>query len=244
MNSITTLVTQCTRRLCHGLNLPIDLARHECRFKRKALEEIRDEKAKVLGALSKMRESLEVALFKRPTVQDENPDARTWELAQFVREVSHLADTKFPSPSPLEHTCNSMELCHAIQQLAEGILRHHTYLHTTHLRAGNLLRPSRLTLLWPRPVFLLPGGLYVIHQFYSSPTSVIEIVKEAVRTMEGFLRGYILEPLKDVVKTVRTGGENGIIIRKEGINADLDVGCFWNVFVKSSLRVSFALTVT
>jgi len=41
--------------------------------------------------------------------------------------------------------------------------------------------------------------------------------------MKGFWRGWLVEPLADIAKTVRTGGEGSIIVQKGSINADLEV---------------------
>jgi nuclear-control-of-ATPase protein 2 len=47
---------------------------------------------------------------------------------------------------------------------------------------------------------------------------------DARETLENFFKDWLLEPIKDVIKTIRTGGEEGVIVRKEGVAADMDVG--------------------
>jgi nuclear-control-of-ATPase protein 2 len=51
----------------------------------------------------------------------------------------------------------------------------------------------------------------------------MEMALEAKETVEGFIKNSLIEPLKEILKTVRTGGEDGVIVRKEGVAADLEV---------------------
>jgi hypothetical protein len=60
------------------------------------------------------------------------------------------------------------------------------------------------------------------------------MLKDARETVEGFVKGWLVEPLKEVLKTVRAGGaegEVGVIVSKEGVIADLEVS-----FILCSLR--------
>jgi len=109
-----------------------------------------------------------------------------------------------------------------IQRFANATLQSHRVQHAAFIHKHDLRRPSRLTLLWPRILLLPPLTLYCLRTLNASRASLIEVVKEVVQTVDGFLRGWLLEPLRDVLKTVRAGGEDGVIVRKEGIAADLD----------------------
>lgn len=87
----------------------------------------------------------------------------------------------------------------------------------------DLARPSRLTLLWPRFVFLPPLALYAAKTAYASRESLYELALEAVETVKGFWEQWLLEPFRDIVKTVRAGGEDGVIVSRESVQADLAV---------------------
>ena len=52
------------------------------------------------------------------------------------------------------------------------------------------------------------------------------MAKEAVYTIRGFWDGWLLGPLKDIVKTVRTTDEDGVIVTKQSVQADLDVSLY------------------
>jgi nuclear-control-of-ATPase protein 2 len=226
VNALTVSLTRYLRRSLIVLGLPFDLARQECRFKRKTLEEIRDNKAEVLGTLSKMRHLLETALGEHPVPG--GPDGfnpHIDKLRTIVKRILQLVDedrVEEPSSPPPRSPGHNIFYIRLLV-LAGNILPYHTSLHKYRLRAQHLLRPSRLALLWPRHVLGIPLIIYAIRQAYSSRASMVEVAQESIRTTEGFLRGYLLEPMRDVVKTVRAGGEDGIIVRKEGIAADMDV---------------------
>ena len=46
---------------------------------------------------------------------------------------------------------------------------------------------------------------------------------DAKETLRGFVTGWLIEPLREIMKTVRAGGEDGVIVRKEGVAADFEV---------------------
>jgi len=86
-----------------------------------------------------------------------------------------------------------------------------------------LQRPSRLTLIWPKLVLVPPIALYAISWAYASRADLSELLEEAKETVHGFIVGWLLEPLKGVVNTVRANPDEGVIISKEGVAADLQV---------------------
>jgi nuclear-control-of-ATPase protein 2 len=51
----------------------------------------------------------------------------------------------------------------------------------------------------------------------------MELAIDTKETVEGFAKNSLIDPLKEVLRTVRTGGEDGVIVRREGVVADLDV---------------------
>ena len=58
---------------------------------------------------------------------------------------------------------------------------------------------------------------------YSSRESLLEMANEAGETIHNFFRDWLLQPMKDVINTIRAGGEDGVIVRKEGVTADMAV---------------------
>jgi nuclear-control-of-ATPase protein 2 len=219
--------------------VPLDLARHECQSKRIELEAIRDRKAEILGTLSKMRERLRRSLLNEPNFQSDGPDDPTGRLVEIIWQIDRLAAERPATPSsmPSGDTASSISF---IRDLACNSLPSHVLLSSAQLRHKHLLRPSRLTLLWPHHLVLVSFGLYAIRHLYSSQAMAVKIAIGAYQTVKGFLMGYLLEPLRDVVNTVRSGGETGIIVRKEGIDADFDVGYLFTLLFSIDGRFTFS----
>jgi nuclear-control-of-ATPase protein 2 len=86
-----------------------------------------------------------------------------------------------------------------------------------------LNRPSNLVLAWPKLVLGPPLLLYGFRLLYTSRTSLQEVTKDAWNTLLGIWQGWLIDPLKDVLRTVRAGGEGSVIVQKEGVAADLAV---------------------
>ncbi|KAJ7492141.1 NCA2-domain-containing protein [Mycena latifolia] len=159
------------RSIWSAVFLPLDLTREECRYKRRQLEKMRDERAEQLGGLAQLR------------LLTPSGDAF---LSRFVTCIS--GETYWDDDNATHH----------------------------------LRRPSRLVLLWPKLLLLPPLALYSARTLYASRASIMQMVLEAKETVEGFVKNSLIDPLKEILKTVRTGGEDGVIVRKEGVAADLD----------------------
>ncbi|KAF8914858.1 ATP synthase regulation protein NCA2-domain-containing protein [Mucidula mucida] len=85
-----------------------------------------------------------------------------------------------------------------------------------------LTKPSRLVLLWPKLFLLPPLALYSTRLLYESRESLFDMALEAHDTIKAFVRGWLLDPMKDILDTVRARGDEGVIVRKEGVTADLE----------------------
>jgi nuclear-control-of-ATPase protein 2 len=118
---------------------------------------------------------------------------------------------------------SSTSLLDALDTTSSRVLPIHTSLHKEDLRTYSLLRPSGLVRIWPRLLVLPPLTLYAIQRISASQDTLFSLAKDAWETMKGFWRGWLVEPLADIAKTVRTGGESSIIVQKGSINADLEV---------------------
>jgi nuclear-control-of-ATPase protein 2 len=87
-----------------------------------------------------------------------------------------------------------------------------------------LRRPSRLVQIWPR-ILIIPPALYLMLRFvYNARGSIIQHAHEAVETVRAFWESWILQPTRNIIATVRTGGDEGVrVISKDALKADLDV---------------------
>ena len=52
---------------------------------------------------------------------------------------------------------------------------------------------------------------------------LVDMACDAKETIHGFVRGRLVEPLLEVLKTVRAGGKGEVLVREEGVVADLEV---------------------
>lgn len=199
------------------ITLPIELARQECRLKRQELERIRDERAEALGSLSEMRLSLQ---------DNFDPDAkRSYDTTDLgIERYSPLIDTlqrKLGGKSPqLGIRPGSVQ---RLLDLSTKVLPGHRTKNSSIFGEDKLERPSRLVLAWPKLLLGPPLLLYGFKLLYTSRTSLQEVAKDARNTLLGLWQGWLIEPLKDVFRTVRTGGEGSIIVQKEAVVADLAV---------------------
>jgi nuclear-control-of-ATPase protein 2 len=153
-----------------------------------------------------------------------NPDFEYSGTTQFLPKIQRFveildqkaavdADTIYPSVVEA--------LAHLSNETLPGLNRSHGQM----LEANGLLRPKRWILIWPKVVLLPPLVLFACKSLYASRTSLEEVARDAAETLRGFVMGWLVEPLRDVLRTVRSGssGETAVLIRREGVLADLDV---------------------
>ncbi|KAF8895348.1 ATP synthase regulation protein NCA2-domain-containing protein [Infundibulicybe gibba] len=195
------------RYICDIFLVPLALTRSECKFKKKELEKVRDSRAEILGGIANIRGELASALSSDAT-----------KIHAFVLSLSNLLNTSMESPpapdpnSPLQatlHLLSTTLTCQSNHNSSLDVIK-------------SLRRPSRLALLWPKLFLLPPLGLYVVRALYASRASLADVFVLAGETIRGFIQGWLIEPLKDVLQTVRAGSDGGVIVRKEGVAADLD----------------------
>ncbi|KAJ7665207.1 NCA2-domain-containing protein [Mycena polygramma] len=184
--------TRYLQSIWSAVLLPFDLTREECRHKRKKLEKLRDERAEQLGHLAQLRLS--------PASGDAFPS----------RLVACISGEPSLPRDNVEH----------VQHISSILLPSHITEHGVAIQ--QLGRPSRLTRIWPTLLIIPPVTLYTLRTLYASRASITDMALEAKETVEGFIKNSLLDPLKEILKTVRTGGEDGVIIRKQGVAADLD----------------------
>ena len=214
-NSLSALINSISM----FFTLPFELTRQECILQRKELQRIRDERAKVLGDMTNRRGQLVCALV--------STSEREIEQIEFLEELTSIA-------FGLPHAEAPPSVSYALSKLSTRAILQHTTQHREYLASQSLMRPSKLTRLWPRLVFLPPLALLLLREVYASKVSLASMAGEVWETMKGFWRGWLVEPSKDIFKTVRAGGEEGMIVRKESVDADLQVGAWARLFCRLS----------
>lgn len=193
--------------LVRFVTFPVQLANHEIHAKRLELERIRNERAEALGELTSKRDDLSCALRK-----DLN------ERTAFLQVISQvlIGQNADSTQSALD-----MSLLDALAVTSFKVVPMHMSLHRENIRAYSLLRPSRFVRIWPRLLILPPLILYAVQRISASQDTLVSLTNDAWETMKGFWRGWLVEPLSDIAKTVRTGGEGGVIVQEGSIGADL-----------------------
>lgn len=128
----------------------------------------------------------------------------------------------------------NQDIVEALSTFANITLPSHISFHASDIRSRDLLRPSQFILLWPQIVFVPPLTLYLLRSAYTSRAMLLDIAKDAWETARGFWEQWLLEPLKGVLQTVRTGGDDSVIITKESVKSDLDVSALFDLSVAGS----------
>ncbi|KAF9651329.1 NCA2-domain-containing protein [Thelephora ganbajun] len=197
------------------VTLPIEFTRQECRLKRKELERIRDERAEALGSLSEMRLSLQDNFDTNTKRSRDTADLGIERYSPLIDTLQRKLDGK---PAQLGIRPGSVE---RLLDLSTRILPGHRKKNLSIFAEDKLKRPSNLVLAWPKLLLSPPFILYGFKLLYTSRASLREVAKDAWNTLMGLWRGWLIDPLKDVLKTVRAGGEGSIIVQREAVAADL-----------------------
>jgi len=195
--------------LLHYITLPLQLTSQEIHSKRLGLERVRDERAEALGELTSKHDDL-----SRTLRMDLDKRATFLQAMNEVLVGQHVDMAQFG---------NSTSLLDTLATTSSRVLPIHVSLHKEDLRTHSLLRPNRLIRLWPRLLILPPLMLYAIQRINASQDTLLSLAKDTWETVKGFWRSWLVEPLTDMVRTVRTGGEDSIIVQKGSIEADLQV---------------------
>ncbi|TCD61621.1 Nuclear control of ATPase protein 2 [Steccherinum ochraceum] len=207
MKSVLSAVRSSFRTFWSFVSYPLYLVEGECHYKRKQLEKIRDQRAETLGVLSGLRKDLQDAL-EEETNSGGNSSLGLMGL-HLQRSLTGNQEWEEDLPTFLD-------------TFAYRTLPLHIADHECQLSAHSLRRPSRWTLLWPRLVFLPPLILYAVRSAYVSRASLAQLAQDTADTLRDFWQDWLLAPLKDVVKTVRAGSDDGVIITHESVKADLN----------------------
>ena len=214
---------------------PLDLARRECHAKRAQLTKVRDERAKILGSLANLRTLVERCIGSSSDLESKKANLAT--VVEFMESSFH-ADPSVPpvfsptipawQPSPkLQVQGHSLSTSSRIIIPRLQILLAATmpiFSDINEATLAPLRRPSRLTRLWPRFVFLPPAAYIILRTAFRSRETLLEALRDANDTILGFWTSWVVEPVSSIFKTIRSGGDESTrVISKEGLHSDMDV---------------------
>ncbi|KAH9483454.1 Nuclear control of ATPase protein 2 [Psilocybe cubensis] len=221
-NAVYVRLRKSFHRMVHTLTwtfrffiLPLEITRQECRYNQKALERIRDERARVLGELAQLRIPLASLVHSSAGIRVDSLATRKYTtfLDTLARVVSYSA-----SPSSLHASTSAIFPLTTLLQTMPTLNMNHTL----YLNDQNLLRPSMLTRIWPRLMVFPAVALYIYSSREAWIPALINMLKDADETVRGFVQGWLVEPLLGVLHTVRVGGKGDVLVSKEGVAADLE----------------------
>lgn len=220
------------------INLPLELTRQECKHNRLELEKIRDKRANVLGKLARLRPTL-ASISTSGSTSVVKSQARQQEYTNFLQTLIGIISPR-SSSSLMQSTTPLTPLLTLTYHLPSRVNKHEYDMQNP----VPLVPPSRLVQMWPQLVLLPPLALYLFNTGARENwvPRFIDVLKDGKETIQGFVSGWLVEPLMDVLKTVRGGRGEGVIVREEGVTADLEVSLlFPSVFSsnKSSDYFSF-----
>ncbi|KAG8861672.1 Nuclear control of ATPase protein 2 [Tulasnella sp. 330] len=222
--------------LQHPYNLfktnPIELTRQECKVKRLKLEELRDQTAERLGVLSNLRSVVYDTLAGRGSLDEARERLANivclleWSLTDhdLDSQEARMLSLSLPERAMQLKDLHGPEAIRKILPQLQGLLSTSLQVDGSRSDAAirSLQRPSRLTRLWPRFVFLPPLAYLAFKVIFNSRAQLYATLADTKATAIGFWHGWVLEPVRGIIETVRTGSDTAVVVSKEGLNSDLD----------------------
>ena len=211
-NSTASMLSSYLSLTGRLLTLPLELTRQECRYNRKTLEVIRDQRAASLGQLAKLRSIIN----------------GTGTAKQYNSFLCGIVQVLSPTTeSVIKQSDTPTEL---LLKLSTSLLPSLSTFHTSSLNSSStssfssILRPGPLVLYWPHLLVLPPLSLYFYRSHAYWIPALLELAYDAKETLRGFITGWLIEPLKEVLRTIRGDEDDGGgIVRTENVRADLEV---------------------
>ncbi|EJU03141.1 NCA2-domain-containing protein [Dacryopinax primogenitus] len=184
---------------------PLHLARLECRYHKTHLFQGRDDRAEAVGRL--------LGVFDR--LKDCQPG--TDQFANAVRDLSAALPGHVELKEPIDTTPSSYayHLLAALDSLKLSSEKHDASM-------AHHAPPSRWTQLWPRLVFLPLIAYVAARSLYVSREQIWGWILDAKETVRVFLISWVIEPIMDILKTIRTGEGEVKVVSPEGVKSDLD----------------------
>ncbi|CAE6533892.1 Nuclear control of ATPase protein 2 [Ashbya gossypii ATCC 10895] [Rhizoctonia solani] len=204
------------------LQTPVQLVRGECSQRRIALESMRDSYAEKFARLHAIGSHLgaftvnnNASIVGVATPDEGRPSYPV--IAASLHQIYGVFEPEALSltPSSTRGVFGTARIL--LGQTLPGLKERHI------AAFGDLRRPSRFVLAWPRLILGPPLLLLVARSLYRSRASLWQMAINGGETVRSFWRSYVIEPIIGILNTVRTGGDEGMrVISKEGLKSDLD----------------------
>ncbi|KAF8342777.1 ATP synthase regulation protein NCA2-domain-containing protein [Cantharellus anzutake] len=193
---------------------PLALIREECSEHHRKLQRIRDKRAEQLGCLTFLGANVRSRFETRAT----QPSNILWKDPKFLHDLQLImaGDT-----SQAIETSDLSDTLTVLHQFLTQLLPRHVEAHHTSIRSYQ--RPPRWTRAWPKVFFGPPLFLLIFRSIYNNRSSIRVSLIDAKETIRGFWVQWVVEPVREILNTVRTGGESGPrVTSKEGLKSDME----------------------
>lgn len=202
---------------------PLSLTVHEAHKKRQLLAERRAQLAQKLGDLALTALDVTSSSAAAQTGSAEDVGEQCYILMSKLRStlLDHDTEPNEPADDSLQQSL--------LQVLSSPILSSSQTIRTERAPIG-LSPPSRLSIIWPS-LILYPALLLLSIRITSRNRKVLsEALFNAKETAKGFFRYWVVQPLSELLDTIRVGDAQsgtdgdggGSIVTKEGRRADLE----------------------
>ncbi|KAA1067025.1 Nuclear control of ATPase protein 2 [Puccinia graminis f. sp. tritici] len=192
---------------------PILLTRQEARVKRQALELVHADLAEKIGGLVNGLHSLED--------QAQRPAESDIALSGLVSKMCLVAsDLDSQAQQPMDRD-NPASMIDQLHQLLSSHLPNHP--ESLKLRISSLSPPGFFVRNWPWLVSL-PVFSYALSSLaYSYRSKILDGFRDAKETLKGFISGWVIRPVEDILQTLRAGQEGTLaIMTKDSLAPELD----------------------
>ncbi|KZT60280.1 NCA2-domain-containing protein [Calocera cornea HHB12733] len=184
---------------------PLRLARLECQYHKIHLFQARDDRAETVGRM--------LGVFDKLREAEPGTDAFTAAVAELTTTPPEQPEVRSPvgntPPSVASYLLATLDALQTSARTHDAIVAPHA-------------PPSRWTRLWPRLVFLPVIAYFAARSLYASREQVWGWIKDSKETAKGFITSWVIEPVKEILKTIRTGEGEVQVVSKEGLKSDLD----------------------
>lgn len=228
-----TRLTRKTARSLFFLTLsPLALTRQEIAHRRAELRKAKEDLAGRIGELTLASSSLDAeqseenlaTLFAEPSLEDPPTIASvrsaTWTT---IRHLScAVASSSKVSTLSTQAPAHPADMAHALSSLLTRDLPEHTRRALEVFEP--LRRPSFLTRAWPYLLSIPLATAIIGRTVYNSRDTIARWALEAGDTARSFLVGWVVEPVRQILETVRGGEGNGMtLMGRESLKSDLEV---------------------
>ena len=190
---------------------------------------IRDMRARQLGELSFLGTTIITALedvdeFSFSESSASNSRDRYTALAQLLAASLENILGGHAVELTIATSTASMSLQRVLQVTLPSHSAKHRNLFTVHQRPGRWARS------WPHLLLFPPLILLTMRSAYQNRSSIYTTIIDAGHTIRSFWTERVIEPVRDILKTVKTSGDEGAarVISRDGLKSDMEVGAVVN----------------